>query len=167
MKKERSADFKGFMDWMNDNHGEIKKHIERNDVIALELRNILEDSFENILEKLEKLDRLLASFSMHFEPVCGLAKALTPNYGLSDQAISILKQFVYSKGITMQEMDISTGIELYIMESHEYINIEDRRLLRNDLKRLVESVFLIPGINSAGKTYYNLGENGIKFIKSL
>ena len=134
--------------------------------LSSEIDSLLKQNHELILTKLNKIDDILAFLLSHFKGLQGIVQLLKPNSQLSDQAISILRQFVNSNsdefGIIINEREYCL-----MLTSGGSMDVEDQRFLKDDLNTLVELGFLHPRIWSKGSQFYGITRNADRFINVI
>jgi ABC-type transporter Mla subunit MlaD len=166
-KDQKELSSKEFVEWLEfHKHGDLKNLILHTHNLSSEIDSLLKQNHELILTKLNKIDDILASLLSHFEGLQGIVQLLKPNSQLSDQATSILRQFVNSNS---DEFGIIiNGREYYLMlTSGGSIDVEDQRFLKDDLNILVELGFLHPRIGSEGSQFYGITRNADRFINVI
>ena len=166
-KDQKELSSKEFVEWLEfHKHGDLKNLILHTHNLSSEIDSLLKQNHELILTKLNKIDDILASLLSHFEGLQGIVQLLKPNSQLSDQATSILRQFVNSNS---DEFGIIiNGREYYLMlTSGGSIDVEDQRFLKDDLNILVELGFLYPRIGSKGSQFYGITRNADRFINVI
>jgi hypothetical protein len=101
-KGNESAEKQEFLDWLSSHkHEVIRKRIEENQSVLLSIQTILEQDNEVLLEKLDSIDRILAGLSSRLEGFGAIAVGMYPDSEISEQARSILAQFVESGASTL------------------------------------------------------------------
>jgi len=166
-KDQKELSSKEFVEWLEfHKHRDLKNLILHTHNLSSEIDSLLKQNHELILTKLNKIDDILASLLSHFKGLQGIVQLLKPNSQLSDQAISILRQFVNSNS---DEFGIIiNGIEYcLILTSGGSMDVEDQRFLKDDLNTLVELGFLYPRIGSKGSQFYGITRNADRFINVI
>ena len=96
-KDQKELSSKEFVEWLEfHKHRDLKNLILHTHNLSSEIDSLLKQNHELILTKLNKIDDILAFLLSHFKGLQGIVQLLKPNSQLSDQAISILRQFVNS-----------------------------------------------------------------------
>jgi len=158
-----------FMSWLSTNsHEDIKQMLESNTSAIMSIKSLLSINHEVLIEKLECLDKALATYASVLPEFSNLANNLRPNTLLSDQAINILKQFHKSNGSKILEMRMQGYLLLQIIDGNGgQIEAEDQRFVEDDLKTLVEHRLLRHELNSSGKNMYIFTRVASNFVDSL
>ena len=167
LRKNSSNDFKEFIEWAKEHHEDLAKHIEENNLISREVKNLLDQDREILLNKIQSIDNLLASISSRLEVVGDLTKAIKPGIEISEQAVSILKQLVESSGSYFIKLSDSGGERLKIIGSYKDIKLNEERFLADDLSVLVAAGLLIMDYNSQGNEKYSITREAEIFFKSI
>jgi len=166
-KKNKNLNTQEFVKWLEyHHHDELKEAISENQELAQEINKVLREDHELIISKLNKIDSILAGLASNFNEVKGLVHVLNPYSQISEQAISILKQFVHSGSDEFFKDDSFGGSSLNLSPSGP-IEIEDERFLNDDLNTLVEFGFLHLRFSSSGTEFYGITRNAVCFIEAL
>ncbi|MDC8454338.1 MAG: hypothetical protein COA80_17265 [Leeuwenhoekiella sp.] len=169
-KSADQAEFHDFLAWLVETqHAEIKSLIESNSVTTVGIKALLGVQYDKLAEKIDLLDRSLATYASGFQGFSEISSAVWPNAGLSGQAISFLKQFEQSGASKILEVPMYGGTNLMFMDAHENgaIEIEDRRFLEDDLRTLLEIGLLRHDLNSKNQNLYIYTRAAAEFVKSL
>ena len=166
-KDQKELSSKEFVEWLEfHKHRDLKNLILHTHNLSSEIDSLLKQNHELILTKLNKIDDILAFLLSHFKGLQGIVQLLKPNSQLSDQAISILRQFVNSNS---DEFGIIINGREYclMLTSGGSMDVEDQRFLKDDLNTLVELGFLHPRIGSKGSQFYGITRNADRFINVI
>jgi len=135
-----SQDYNAFVDWLRrQEHKQLVDLILRNQDISGSLRVLVEDQHGQVMAKLTGLDKVLSSVARNIADFQPLADAVRIQSGLSDQAVSVLRQ--------MNEQNASTFVEMRVRHSSEFtildgdrgeVRIADPRFIEDDLLTLCE-----------------------------
>ncbi len=166
---ERGKDYDEFVQWLAETrHDELRSLIEANQLTAISLKAILNQSNQVLDASLRKIDEAIASFSTTVAGFDQLGKSLHPNSVLSDQAISILRQtdcLDASKILLVEDWD---GSNLMVLDGNGGdIEIEQNRFLESDLDQLVSLNLLILGRNSQGNRIWTFTRAASELLKAL
>ncbi|MBI1175290.1 MAG: hypothetical protein GC139_08505 [Sideroxydans sp.] len=169
-RSERSvtdqADFNAFTEWLiSTNHEEIKDLLMLNTKATIGIKSILNQDRAVLLGSLQKIDIALASFASSVEGFNQLAEAITPNGILSEQAISILKQFEQSgasKALTIQTM--AGNLYQFLDGDGRSIEIDEDRFVEDDFQTLVNLGLLRQDFNDSGSPIYKYTRQAAKLI---
>lgn len=86
---------KAFMEWLSrHNHQQVIKYLEDNDIALRSLNMLLTEDREKLSQKLDTINTLVGNVACKIDGLDKVAQALSINEGLSDQALSILRQIV-------------------------------------------------------------------------
>ena len=146
-KAERSGNrLDEFLSWLEEKrHEDIAATVRNNQELTEQLSSILAIKHSELVEKLNRLDRLLSSIAGRVEDFSGLAKSIHRESMLSEQAISILKQLVNSGATMFMEMKNHRGDpDEYILVKRGAGQIEyhEPQFIEDDLQVLVTSGLL-------------------------
>ena len=131
-----------FIEWLQEKrHEDVALSIERNQSLAIQLKSLLSLNHQELVKRLDALDAVLSSVASHVEAFSNLATSVRPNSILSDQAISIIKQFVASGAQEFWEHKVlgPGGTSYHLMGSSSgKLEIAEPRFVEDDLNTLVE-----------------------------
>ena len=166
-----SKSYGEFMAWLSEQrHDEMKNLLELNTKTSIGIKALLGENKRDILEKLESLDRSMASFAAGFDAYRGIAQATHPTSILSEQAISLLTQF-YDSGasrvIVIHHTDDPTTICIENGPTNGELTYTDTRFLSDDLSILVELGFLDLEHNDIGGHLYSLRRSAARFVEGM
>lgn len=163
--------FDEFMAWLSEQrHEEIKLMLQQNTSTTVGIKALLGESQREILDRLQSLDRSMASFAAGFDAYRGLAQATHPAYVLSAQAISILQQFHdsgASKILSVQYLDGSRTLAIVDGPTNGELEITDARFLDDDLSTMVELGLLGLDHNGRGEHMYLFRRAAANFVEGL
>ncbi len=153
-KSERTGNqLTDFTDWLKEKrHDDIASDIERNQMLAIQLKSILSLNHQELVKRLDNLDAILSSVASHVETFADLAIEIQPNSGLSGQAISIVKQFSSSGAREIRERkNVGAGQTSYhLIGAQEDLAIPEPRFAEDDFNTLVELGYLRVDYTSQG-----------------
>jgi len=157
-----------FLEWLeNSHHNDLKKLLELNTTATIGIKALLNEDREIVLEKLENIDNILASFASGVTGLSNIAEAINPEAIISNQALSILSQVEASNGSKFLELHSFGGMKLLILDGNGgNIDIIDPRFLSDDLFRLVELKLLRQELNSKGDNLYIFTRAASMFVNS-
>ena len=165
-----SKSYDEFMAWLSEQrHDEIKSLLELNTSTTIGIKALLGESQKEILERLQSLDRSMATFAAGFDAYRGIAEAAHPASALSAQAISLLQQFHDSGASKVLESKYFSGTALHIVDgpSNGSLEYTDPRFLNDDLTTLVELGLLDLELNSRGERLFVFKRSAAGFVQAL
>lgn len=159
-KSERNAsdqaDFNAFTEWLiSTNHEEIKNLLLLNTKATIGIKAILNQDREVLLDSLKRIDMALTAFASSVDGFNQLAEAINPDASISEQALSILKQFDRSNA--SRALTIQTGIGniyQFIDGDINPIEIDEQRFAEDDFQTLVDYGLLRQDFNGSGDPIY-------------
>ena len=172
-KSERSSsDLADFFAWLKEkHHEEIVASIEQNKALSSQLTQILSSNHDELINKLNQLDILISSVAGRLDEFSGLANAIHAESVFSDQAISILKQFVQSGAKIMGEFTISSEDipDKYILREggQGEIEYDEPRFIEDDLQTLVKTGLLNLQYTSKGSRKFIITRPAVAFINEI
>ncbi len=87
------------------------------------------------------------------------------NLDLSEQAVSILRQFVESGGTDLFYMDLGGGQFVLQIENIAQVGVTEPRFIKGDLDQLVDHCLLTVEYNSNGDPIYGITRSGARFVE--
>jgi hypothetical protein len=164
-----SASFEEFMEWATkNNHQEVLDRIGQNSTTILSIKALLNEGHDELATRLQRLDASLAQLATGFNGFRELALAVYPGTELSDQALSIVEQFVdsgASKVLVSHYIDGATVLHM-VMGGSGQISYNEPRLIEDDLNTLVQFGLLRMEYNSKDDPLYLITRNAIKFVQA-
>jgi len=163
-----SASYEEFMEWLTtNNHQELVGLITQSNTTATSIKALLNEGREELIARLQSLDASLAQLATGFSAFRDLALSVYPNSELSEQAVSLLQQFVNSGGSKALGSRYFGGhLVLHIIEGGSgNLAYSDPRFIEDDLNTLVEFGFLRQDYNGRGDPLYLITRNAVKFIE--
>lgn len=172
-KSERSSsDLADFFDWLREKHQEeVVAAIEGNQALSNQLTQILSSNHDELINKLNHLDVLISSVAGRLDDFSGLASVIHAESVFSNQAISILKQFVKSDATIIMEYKIGDHVSQYILENGpDYrgeIKPDEPRFIEDDLQTLAKAGLLILQHTSNGTRQFVITRPAVAFIEEI
>lgn len=171
-KSERSSsDLSDFYGWLKEKRYEgVENSIRNSEILTQQLSQILSQNHDELIGKLKQLDILMSSIASQIQDFSGLAKTIHSENIFSDQAISILKQFVNSGAKLMIERKMYTGDpdEYFLMEGgHGKIQYNDQRFLEDDLNTLVNTGLLTLQYNKGRSRQFLITRKAVVFSNTI
>jgi hypothetical protein len=118
-------------------------------------------------EKLDSIQEIVATLLSRVDEFRGLSLAIAPDAQLSDQAISILRQFVDSGDETLLYHSFGGGQFALQTDRSEPFGITDPRFLQSDFEQLVGTGLLTFERNADDAFIFRLTRNAIRYLKTL
>lgn len=169
-KSERSGNqLSDFIDWLKEKrHEDVALSIERNQTLAIQLKSILSLNHQELVQRLDSLDTVLASVAAHVETFSSLATSVRPNGVLSDQAISIVKQFAASGANECWERKYlgPEGTSYHFIGGSGELQIDEPRFVEDDLNTLVELGILRLDFGSKGTRKFIITRQAVQLASS-
>ena len=158
-----------FMAWLAEQrHEEIRSLLQSNSTTSIGIKALLGENQREILQRLQALDRSLASFAAGFEAYRGIAEAAHPESALSSQALSLLEQFYDSGASKVLESVGFSGTGLHVVDGPRNGSLEftDARFLSDDLKTLVQLNLLDVERNGSGQRLFVFTRAAARLVES-
>lgn len=151
----KAANFEDFMTWLTEkNHGEVVTLLESNQQTAISIKALLNEGMDGLNIQLAAINETLFQISSGFAGFKDVAKALNPDAPLSEQAISIIEQFVSSGARRILVIKTYESESLVIVEGgHGEITFTDRQFVFDDLNTLEKLGFLTRSDKNNAKGY--------------
>lgn len=161
------SDFNDFMTWLTkSNHHEIKMMIEANHATTIGIKSVLGQQSDQLNQALSKIDAAVAAFASTLEGFSEISAGLKPEFVISDQALSILKQFEGAKASSALERKHRGHTLLYMLDGASgYIEADDIQFLEDDLMWLTELGLLRPDYNKGGERLFRYTRAASNLVK--
>lgn len=164
-------EYKEFIEWLDTKrHKSIIDELHSNNLLGLSLKKLFSQNTDLVLQKLSALDRSIVDIASQIDGFKDIVSAVTKNEGLSNQAISILKQFDNSGGSVFLEIAYMGCTDYQVMDGrggNNYINIEEERFIKDDLAKLCELGLLIPDVNKSGGRLFRITRAATYLVKQI
>ena len=156
-----SKSYDEFMAWLSVNrHDELRSLLQSNTATTVSIKAILNESRQEILDRLALLDRSLASLASGLDLYREVAKSIHPDSVLSEQAMSFLTQFYESGASRVLESHMMDGlILLFIDGKNGTMSITEPRFAVDDLDTLL-------ALGLLGLTHNGRGDRVFKFTRA-
>jgi formyltetrahydrofolate synthetase len=147
-RSKSDDEYRDFMEWLEKgNHGELIKGIEENQKLGISIKVLLNEHSDDMIEKLAQLDAALAKVASQFEGFSEIARSVHPSVELSEQALSIVKQFVASGAKKVAELIVHTGNQnvyqfLGTVQGSNKLEFSEPLFIEDDFNSLVKSNIL-------------------------
>jgi hypothetical protein len=166
---QEGLDHQKFIEWLEyHRHEEIKNLIVNTAALRTEIDSLLRSDHAVMIEKLNQIQDILIKLLGRTEEFKGLALAMSPDAQLSDQAVSILRQFVQSGDNTFLATSLrSKFASIQCYNRAVRIEISQPRFIADDLTQLVRLRLLTEERLSQGDATYGMTRNAVRFIEAL
>jgi hypothetical protein len=169
-KSERSGtQLSEFIEWLKEKrHDDVALSIEHNQSLAIQLKSILSLNHQELVQRLDALDAVLSSVAIHVETFSNLAAAVRSSSILSDQAISIVKQFVASGAREFWEHKAlgPEGTSYHLIGGSGKLEIPEPRFAEDDLNTLVELGILRLDFGSKGTRKFIITRQAVQLANT-
>jgi len=172
-KTERSGgNLDNFIEWLREKHHEdVVVAIQRDARLVASLSSILTTNHTELMDRVGRLDEALCAVAAHVGQFSSLARAVRPELGLSEQAVSIVSQLVESEADAIWEMKVySGGADEYLLMGgvgQRNVQYDEPRFIDDDLNALCDIGFLRLEIGSKGTRKFGVTRAAAAFIKAL
>lgn len=152
---QAKLEYEDFMEWLvTTNHTEIKSLLELNTKATISIKALLNQDHKIFKQKLDKIDSALTSFASAIDGFSELANSVNPNAVLSEQALSILKQFQESGASKALELKVMGGPQYLFIDADGGLEMSEPRFISDDFYILIELGLLRQDYNSKGDNLY-------------
>ncbi len=171
-KQERGdrnkADHQTFMEWLDyHHHEELKSLIVNTAALRTEVDKILAADHAAMLEKLDDIQTIVAQLLSRVDEFRGLSLAVAPGASLSEQAVSVLRQFAHSGADFLFYANYGGGQFALQPENGAPLQVSEPRFLKNDLDQLVALGLFSVECNSQGDPLFSLTRNGMRYLQAI
>jgi len=163
-------EYKEFMQWLGDKrHKNLVDEIQSNHLLGLGLKKLFNQNHSVIVDKLNKLDNSITSIAAQVDGFKEIANAVTSNSGLSEQAISLLKQLDESGGSAFLEVESYSGKEFLMLDgkASQQLHMNEDRFIDDDLSQLCSLGLLIPDYNSSGSRLFKITRSAVALVQQI
>lgn len=162
------ANINDFLEWLRENNNANTANIIENDIeLQQQLSAFIGQNHDAVMSQLSKLNNLMVSVASRIDGLSGLASKFDVNHGLSDQAISVLRQFVDSNSKSIFRVETMDGEVNYLLMSDGNIEYDDDRFIDADVQSLVENTLIVKENSPSGDSIYGITRQAVAFIDSL
>lgn len=162
------ANISEFLEWLRENNNANTANIIENDIeLQQQLSAFIGQNHDAVMSQLSKLNNLMVSVASRIDGLSGLASKFDVNYGLSNQAISVLRQFVDSNSKSIFRIETMDGEVNYLLTSDGNIEYDDDRFIDADVQSLVENRLIVKENSPSGDSIYGITRQAVAFIDSL
>ena len=164
----KKADHQAFMEWLDyHHHEELKNLIVNTAALRTEVDKILTADHALMLQKLDDIQNIVATLLSRVDEFRGLSLAVAPDAQLSEQALSVLRQFVESGGESLIYASYGPGQFALQPDNGEPFGITDSRFLKDDLEQLLRLGLLTLEDNSDGSHIFRLTRNAVRYLHAI
>lgn len=161
-------DHRQFIEWLEyHRHEELKLLIVNTAAVREELDHLLRSDHAVMLQKLDEISSILTSLMSRLEGFKGLASAMAPKLELSEQAVSILRQFINTEADFFFYENFGDGNWSLGVPNGEQFGVTEPRFIGDDLDKLVGLGLLTVELNSQGTPLYHVTRDSIHFLKAV
>ncbi|HWW01069.1 MAG TPA: hypothetical protein VNZ64_15335 [Candidatus Acidoferrum sp.] len=166
--ERKKADHQAFMEWLDyHHHEELKNLIANTAVLRSEVDKILAADHAAMLAKLDDIQTIVATLLSRVDEFRGLSLAVVPDAELSEQAVSILRQFAESGADLLHYANYGSG-QFVLSADAQMLTVSEPRFLKNDLDQLKTLGLLsLAEYNSEGNPLFNLTRNGVRYLEAI
>ncbi len=162
------ANINDFLEWLRENNNANTANIIENDIeLQQQLSAFIGQNHDAVMSQLSKLNNLMVSVASRIDGLSGLASKFDVSHGLSDQAISVLRQFVDSNSKSIFRVETMDGEVNYLLMSDGNIEYDDDRFIDADVQSLVENMLIVKENSPSGDSIYGITRQAVAFIDSL
>lgn len=158
-----------FQQWLEDSHqNDIKALLDQQSKMVEGIKIMLAEDRDIFLEKIQSINKALIAYSSPINGLSQIAEALSPNFCLSDQAISIIKQFEDAEASKALDHKTRAGLNLIFIDGKcGSIDITEQRFLESDLNQLVNLRLLIHSLSPKGSNLYTITREASNLVKKI
>src|SRR6266404_2840735 len=120
-----------------------------------------------MLQKLDDIQIIVATLLSRVDEFRGLSLAVAPDAQLSEQALSVLRQFVESGGESLIYVSYGPGQFALQPDNGEPFGITDSRFLKDDLEQLLRLGLLTLEDDSDGSHIFRLTRNAVRYLHAI
>ena len=162
------ANISDFLEWLRENNNANTANIIENDIeLQRQLSAFISQNHDEVMSQLSTLNNLMISIASRINGLSGLASSFENNNGLSDQAISVLRQFVNSNSKSIYRFETIDGEVHYLLMSDGNIKYDDDRFIDADVQSLVDSKLITKKSLSSNEYSYGITRQAVAFVESF
>jgi hypothetical protein len=163
-------DIREFTQWLaTHGHAELKEMIEKSHNTSISIKAALSEGKDELLDKLARIEGLLAAVTIGEGALDDLAVALRPESVLSAQSRAILVAYETVKAGQALESHMLDGTFLHFIDGNgnSTYTPDDPRFLADDLDTLLERGMLSLSHNGRGDRIFQLTRRGASVAQSI
>lgn len=167
---KRNLSHRQFKDWLDTRrHDQLSDQLAENQHLQSQVDALLLENHDTLLAKIGEIERLLSTLLSRVSGFAGLARAVHPQWELSEQAVEILRLFVESGSpwMTIAGSDIEPEYGFQPKEGTEvpFYKASEPIFFEADLESLCGLGLLSVDTNVNG--YFKLTRAGARYIREL
>ncbi|MBQ4814279.1 hypothetical protein J8M20_23125 [Pseudoalteromonas luteoviolacea] len=157
-----------FMEWLDaKRHMSVIDDINSNHQLSLSIKSLMKREHEEVMLQLQSINESLSLLSSKVFGLKDIARSIEPNIVLSEQVVSIMKQFYASEGSFFVEAKSASGTA-YIMDGKGgSLIITEPRFVDDDLEQLINLGLLRLDYNKSGDRLFRLTRALQKYVAQL
>jgi hypothetical protein len=153
---EAGRDFDAFLTWLiQSGQEELKASIEANHATSVSIKAILNVQRTDFVERLDRIENALASFTSGIEGFEALASNTKPSALLSKQALAFLKFYESSGSGKLLESHMSVGTIFHSLDGTGGWAPDEPRFIEDDLDALLQLGLVSVSRNSKGSRVFH------------
>jgi hypothetical protein len=156
------------MEWLDyHHHEELKQLIVNTAALRTEVDKILAADHAIMLEKLDEIQTIVTTLLSRVNEFRGLSVAVAPDTQLSEQAVSVLRQFARSGAEILFYASYGGGQFSLQPENGEPLTVTEPRFLKDDFAQLLALGLFSVEYNSQGDPLFGLTRNGMRYLQAI
>jgi hypothetical protein len=168
--EDTKADRQAFLDWLAQHkHDELKDFIANTAAARTEVDKILAADHAEMIEKLDDIQKIVATLLSRVDEFRGLSQAIVPDMQLSEQAVSILRQFAESGADQLYYANHGAGnfVLMTLPPNSVGVGFTEPRFIKNDLDDLTHlGLISLAEYNAEGYPIYCLARAGSRYVQT-
>lgn len=165
---KKKANHQAFVEWLDHHrHEDLKNLIVNTAALRTEVDKILASDHALMLQKLDNIQAIVATLLSKVDEFRGLFSTFASDDQLSEQAVSVLRQFAHSGGEILYYSSYGGGQFSLQPDNGEPLEVTEPRFLKNDLEQLVTLGLFSVDYNSQGNPLFGLTRNGMRYLQAV
>jgi len=148
-------------------HDELKNLIVNTSALRTEVDKLLGAEHAQRLEKLDEIQAIVTLLLSRVNEFRGLSVAVAPDIQLTEQAVSVLRQFAHSGAEILFYASYGGGQFSLQPENGEPLTVTEPRFLKDDFAQLVALGLFSVEYNSQGDPLFGLTRNGMRYLQAI
>lgn len=155
-KQAKADDYQDFLAWLSEHrHEEVVQLLGQQSTTVISIKALLTQDRNELRSRLDALDRTLAAFAGAIDGLASLAEAVYPGGVLSEQGMSILKQFQQAGASRLLPKKLQNGmVAMFLDGKGGQAAFTEAQFIEDDLQTLVDLGLLRLEYNSQGNPVY-------------